>query len=285
MQICKYANSQYGMRRCRVRYSGNSFYFRISYFHACILSHLHITLAYSKVFSHAVTDYGSLLLDWHNALVGRNTGNPTNMQLELFGDGSFEWRTDDSSQLYAPVFPFDWDGDGLENSVDPEPLVAVPDAHGTNVEWYNVVCANIVNSNAYYFVDVVAARGPVPIRFNADRESLLGSPVVIARGGETNHVPLLMGVEYAVTSAEPLSLSAPSNVVVTMTGLNDGRAFNVQWPLSFDLSPDSGGYAVDVQPFDPGMPFAKIYRDLNLTNRRPLPYRSSDMLLQDQPMT
>ena len=166
MQICKYANSQYGMRRCRVRYRGNSFYFRISYFHACILSHLHITLAYSKVFSHAVTDYGSLLLDWHNALVGRNTGNPTNMQLELFGDGSFEWRTDDSSHLYAPVFPFDWDGDGLENSVDPEPLVAGPDA-----------------------------------------------------------------------------------------------------------------------PLDRGMPFAKIYRDLNLTNRRPLPYRSSDMLLQDQPMT
>ncbi len=219
----------------------------------------HSSFAYfhiSNVLSHAVTDYGSLLLDWHNALVGRNTGNPTNMQLELFGDGSFEWRTDDSSQLYAPVFPFDWDGDGLENSVDPEPLVAGPDAHGTNVEWYNVVCANIVNSNAYYFVDVVAARGPVPIRFNADRESLLGSPVVIARGGETNHVPLLMGVEYAVTSAEPLSLSAPSNVVVTMTGLNDGRAFNVQWPLSFDLSPDSGGYAVDVQPFDPGGEFS-----------------------------
>ena len=69
------------------------------------------------------------------------------------------------------------DGDGLENSVDPDPEVAGPDAHGTNAEWYNSVCSNVVtavegggamgastpvlswpedvNSNAYYFVDIV----------------------------------------------------------------------------------------------------------------------------------
>ena len=44
------------------------------------------------------------------------------------------------------MFPFDWDGDGLENSVDPEPLVAGPDAHGTNAEWYNVVCSNVFSA-------------------------------------------------------------------------------------------------------------------------------------------
>ena len=246
----------------------------------------------ASVFSHAVTDYGSLLLDWRNALVGRNVNNPTNMQLELFGDGSFEWRTEDSSQLYAPVFPFDWDGDGLENSVDPEPLVAGPDAHGTNVEWYNNVCSNVyeageadepvtapvgtaigprdlappgislsprtsdVNTNAYYFVEVVASRGPAPIYFTADRESRLGSPVVVARGGETNHVPLLMGIEYAVTSTVPFSVSAPSNAVATMAGFNDGRAFNVKWPLLFELTVDDDGYAIDVGPFDPGGTFS-----------------------------
>ena len=246
----------------------------------------------ASVFSHAVTDYGSLLLDWRNSLAGRNVNNPTNMQLELFGDGSFEWRTDDSSQLYAPVFPFDWDGDGLENSVDPEPLVAGPDAHGTNVEWYNVVCSNVyeaveagepanapagmeigprdlappgislsprtsdVNTNAYYFVEVVASRGPAPIYFTADRESRLGSPVVVARGGETNHVPLLMGIEYAVKSTVPFSVSAPSNAVATMAGFNDGRAFNVKWPLLFDLTVDDDGYAIDVGPFDPGGTFS-----------------------------
>ena len=57
----------------------------------------------ASVFSHAVTDYGSLLLDWRNALAGRNVNNPTNMQLELFGDGSFEWRTRLSSHSTGTV--------------------------------------------------------------------------------------------------------------------------------------------------------------------------------------
>jgi hypothetical protein len=78
----------------------------------------------------------------------------------------------------------------------------------------------------------------------------------VAYGGETNHVPLLMGVEYTVTSTVPLSVSAPSNASVTVAGFNDGRAFSVKWPLAFDLSPDGNGYAVDVRPFDPGGEFS-----------------------------
>ena len=220
-----------------------------------------------SVFSHAVTSYGSLLLDWRNALVGRSASNPANLQLELFGDGSFEWRTDDSSQLYAPVFPFDWDGDGLENSVDPEPLVAGPDAHGTNAEWYNVVCSNVfeaadaaapstahedmrppgldlasraadVNTNAYYFVEVVASRGPAPIYFTADGASRLGNPVVVARAGETNHVPLLIGATYAVTSPVPIAVEAPLSATVATAG--DERNFTVAWPAGLACSPQDG---------------------------------------------
>ena len=56
-----------------------------------------------------------------------------------------------------------------------------------------------VNSNAYYFVDVVAERGPSPIRFTGDRESRLGDLAVVALAGETNRVPLLIGISYAVT--------------------------------------------------------------------------------------
>ena len=187
----------------------------------------------ASVFRHAVTN-GSLFLDWRNALVGRDPSFPTNLQLELRSDGGFVWRTDDGSCSYLPVFPFDWDGDGLENSVDPEPLDANPvAAHGTPVEWYTIVCSNVfwavgdsgtqtvtlrtgeevpfrtnVNANAYYFVDVVAARGPAPIYFNADRDSRLGSPVVVALAGETNRVPLLMGVGYSVTSTVPIAVTA-----------------------------------------------------------------------------
>ena len=210
----------------------------------------------SNVFWHATSPSNSLIVTWENSPVNRDVSCITNFQAEFFSDGRFAYRYQNQTVEYAPAFPFDWDNDGLENTLDPEPLVAGPDAHGTNEEWYNVVCADIVNTNAYYFVDVVVDRGPVPICFNADRESHLGSPIVIARGGETNHVPLLMGVEYIVTSTEPFSVSAPSNAVVTINGLNDGRSFTVKWPLSFDLSPDDGGYAVGVQPFDPGGAFS-----------------------------
>ncbi|MGN0888907.1 MAG: hypothetical protein ACI4UY_08520, partial [Kiritimatiellia bacterium] len=39
-----------------------------------------------SVFSHAVTTNGSLLLDWRNALVGRDPDTPTNLQMEIFSD-------------------------------------------------------------------------------------------------------------------------------------------------------------------------------------------------------
>ena len=69
------------------------------------------------------------------------------------------------------VEPFDWDGDGLVNTIDPGPHTGSADCHGTCAAWYNIVCFNIltavdgdygtvltwrseVNQNAYYFVEV-----------------------------------------------------------------------------------------------------------------------------------
>ena len=236
-----------------------------------------------SVFWHAATPSNSLLATWWNAAYGRDESCPTNFQAELFPDGRFEYRYDDRTVVYAPVFPFDWDSDGLENSVDPDPLVAGPDAHGTNAEWYNVVCSNVlaaaegvvaahgdmcppnlilsprtadVNTNAYYFVEVVTELGPAPIYFTADRESRLGSPVVVAIGGVTNYVPLLMGIEYAVTSTVPIAVSVPSNAVASIAREGDCRAFTVTWPLAFNLFPADSGYSVEVEPFDPGCEYS-----------------------------
>ena len=227
----------------------------------------------ASVFSHAVTTNGSLLLDWRNALVGRDPNAPTNLQMELFHDGSFAWRTDDTSQFYLPVLPFDYDDDGLENSVDPEPLVPNPvDAHGTPPEWYRVVCSNVftvaddsnlptfkpsnINSNAYYFIDVVAEEGPAPIWFNADRDSRLGSPVVVALAGETNHVPLLIGVEYAVTSTVPFSVTVPEGGFAEANQQNERNSI-VKWPLEFEFVEETTGtYTVNVVPYDPGGTFS-----------------------------
>ena len=79
--------------------------------------------------------------------------NLVSFQAELFNDGSVAYRYDGSSvatnDFVVPLeLPFDRDGDGLENSVDPEPFVAGPDAHGTNAEWYNTVCSNVFEAVA-----------------------------------------------------------------------------------------------------------------------------------------
>lgn len=233
----------------------------------------------ASAFRHAVTTNISLLLDWRNALVGRDANALTNLQMELFSDGSFTWRTDGESQVYLPVFPFDWDGDGLENSVDPEPLIPnAVDAHGTNGEWYNIVCSNVfvmvessdiqtffnsnigfrpdVNTNAYYFIDVVTEVGPAPIYFNADRDSRLGSPVVVGRAGETNHVPLLIGLAYTVTSTVPITVSLQKNGFAEI--IDSGDQFcTLKWPLNFEFVEGSTGInMVTVEPYDPGGTFS-----------------------------
>ena len=156
-----------------------------------------------SVFWHFSTPSNSLIATWENAFHGRDAACPTNFQAEFFADGSFVYRYPDHATAYPPVLPFDYDGDGLENSVDPEPEVPSPDAHGTNAQWYNTVCSNIlvaaeatncvppvslawkegVKSNAYYFVDVVATRGPAPICFFDSTERMPDDPVVVARAG------------------------------------------------------------------------------------------------------
>ncbi len=211
-----------------------------------------------SVFWHEQTPSNSLILTWHNALYGRDVNSPTNFQAELFADGRFDYRYPDRTVQYAPVFPFDWDGDGLENSVDPEPLVAGPDAHGTNAEWYNRVCGGVfmafagpdgidlepkaaeVNTNAYYFVKVVA-ESLAPVFFRADGPSRLGSPVVVARAGETNCVPLLIGAHYCVSSSVPITVTAPDGAVVERTGDWEQPAFDVCWPVAIEFASGADG--------------------------------------------
>lgn len=236
-----------------------------------------------SLFWYAATPSNTLLATWCNAALGRDATNPVSFQAELFPDGGFAYRYEGHTLRHERVWSFDWDDDGLENSVDPDPLTPCPDAHGTNAEWYNTVCSNVfeasgppgialsprtpdVNINAYYFVDVVAARGPAPIYFTGDRASRLGNPVVVARAGETNRVPLLIGVNYAVTSTVPFAVSVPANAApsgagacyaaVTTNGVSNCA---VQWPLNFAFTESIGDscriYTANVEPYDPGGTF------------------------------
>ena len=210
------------------------------------------------------------LLTWEGVYAGRDRTGQYNAQIELRSGGDFTTRSNNVECVYRRVPPFDWDDDGLENSVDPDPLVAGPDAHGTNAEWYNTVCSNVfsavtsvelpwqegVNSNAYYFVDVVTEHGPAPIYFTGDRDSRLGNPVVVARAGETNHVPLLIGVSYAVTSTVPFMVSVPDEYMYPEVQTNEPCVATISWPLNFVFTESVGAsnrvYTVTVEPYDPG---------------------------------
>ena len=230
----------------------------------------------------------SKLLTWENFFLNADTNTPVSAQIELFSDGNFTMRSNNLERVCHRVISFDWDDDGLENSVDPDPLVAGPDAHGTNAEWYNTVCSNVfsavegggtgttgilpigddcvlswregVNSNAYYFVDVVTTNGPAPIYFTGDRESRLGNPVVVARVFETNHVPLLIGIDYAITSPVPFTVSYPLDYMYIEMETNTPCRAHVRWPLNFvfteNLGYSSRSYAVSVEPYDPGGVFS-----------------------------
>ena len=229
-----------------------------------------------SLFWHATTPSNTLVMTWVGGLYARSHTNQVDFQVELFNDGSYDYRYADHAERFPASLPFDLDGDGLENSADPEPETAGPDAHGTNAEWYNMVCSNVleavaatsaalppelswragVNSNAYYFVDVVTERGPAPIYFTGDRETRLGNPVVVARAFETNRVPLLIGVDYSITSDTPFTVSFPVDYMYPEEETNELCRAHIRWPLEFTVTPDgNGGYFAEATPYDPGCTF------------------------------
>jgi len=221
---------------------------------------------------------GSQVLTWENFFLGSDTNVPVNAQIRLYGNGDFTTSSNELVTVCRRVEPFDWDGDGLANDIDPEPYSGSDDFHGTCAAWYNVACSNIltaadgdcgveltwrdgVNSNAYYFVEVVAERGPSEVVFSASQAGNLGSPVVVVHAGETNTVPLLVGVEYAVTSTVPISVTAPANGHA-LVSFDSPKTCMIRWPVTFAFAetigePAQSGnaprtYEVTAGPFDPG---------------------------------
>ena len=183
----------------------------------------------------ALMRYGSQSLTWENFFIGEDTNTPVNAQIRLYENGDFTRSSNDLVTVCRRVEPFDWDGDGLANTIDPDPYTGSADCHGTCAAWYNIACSNIltavdgdhgmvltwrseVNQNAYYFVEVVAESGPAQIVFSASQAGNLGSPVIVAHAGETNTVPLLVGVEYSVTSTAPCTSECTCGGSCTATG-------------------------------------------------------------------
>ena len=68
-------------------------------------------------------------------------------------------------------------------------------------------------------------------------------------------MPLLIGINYAVTSPVPFTVSIPDDGFATVTA-NGVSNCKVRWPLEFSVSPDgNGGFYTSVIPYDPGGTF------------------------------
>ena len=84
----------------------------------------------------------------------------------------------------------------------------------------------------------------------------LGDPVVVARAGETNRVPLLVGIDYAVTSDTPFSVSFPVDYMYPAVETNEPCVARIHWPLEFTVTPGTDNdYTVSAGPYDPGCEF------------------------------
>ena len=75
----------------------------------------------------------------------------------------------------------------------------------------------------------------------------------------TNRVPLLIGIDYAVTSDTPFSVSFPVDYMYVEVETNEPCVARIRWPLDFlfteSVMPSNRTYAVTVVPYDPGGEF------------------------------
>ncbi|MBR6733256.1 MAG: hypothetical protein IKL96_02530 [Kiritimatiellae bacterium] len=198
----------------------------------------------SNVFWHAVSPSNSLIVTWENAPVNRDVNCITNFQAEFFSDGRFAYRYQDHAVDYAPVFPFDWDGDGLENSVDPEPMVYGGDSFGTGAEWLNANCGSVLSASlgtndeitiswhtnvceaAYFWLHFKVMRDGTCVVMDCDGESSLGDLFVIANSNQVCRVPLLKGPQYRLTANWPVEDLASEDADASIQHADRGSAGN-----------------------------------------------------------
>ena len=170
--------------------------------------------------------------------------------------GDFSTRSNALETVYRRVNPNDWDGDGLANEIDANPMINDGDFFGTGVDWLNVNCAGVLsattnelgdvtiawhtnaNPNAYYWLDLAAtgALGVAKITATCDGESDLGDLVIIARTNEVCHIPLLIGATYTVESDLPIAYSAVSSEHANIL-TNSEQSLVVSFPLEFSFEP------------------------------------------------
>lgn len=216
---------------------------------------------------------GGYAICWENVFLGGDTNAATNAQIIMKDNGWFETWSNEVGRVYKSINPYDWDGDGLDNTIDSTPKAYDGNCFGTGIDWLNANCGAILSAsldaddairidwnpnsseNAYYWLSFTATHDSTRITITCDGPSNLGDMVVIAKEGQSCSVPLLVGAVYSVQSDWPLdgiSASDPEAVIRSagpMRLMRGGSAaavghsddFEVERPIAFGVESGEGG--------------------------------------------
>ena len=202
-------------------------------------------------------DGGQRRVTWERFFAGGDTNRPVNAQIILNPDGGFVTRSNDLVRVYSRIDPNDWDGDGLDNSIDDDPYVNDGDSHGTGADWINSECDDILfatngangelilewigNEDAYFWLSFTAQRDGTRVFIDCESESNLGDMVVIANSNQVCNVPLLMGPRYHVTANWPVANITTSDPAANIwsygtRGFGPSGDFGVQREVELHLT-------------------------------------------------
>ena len=216
---------------------------------------------------------GGYAICWENVFLGGDTNAATNLQIVMRDNGWFETWSNEVGRVYRRINPYDWDDDGLDNTIDSTPKAYDGNCFGTGVSWLNANCGATLSASldaddairidwstnsserAYYWLNFTALHDSTRITITCDGPSDLGDMVVIANEGQNCAVPLLMGAVYSVQSNWPVGGISTSDPAATirpaepMPMFHGGSAaplspsddFEVERPLDFGLAGDEAG--------------------------------------------
>ena len=187
----------------------------------------------SRLWSAADAD-GSRVVTWERFFLNADTNAPVSAQVRLFADGAFETRSNEVGRAYERIHPSDWDGDGIPNAIDEEPLVRNGDFYGPG----NVLPQN-ANVAAYRTVAIASEGDAVAeVVFSGDGTSNYPDPHFMARPHSVNEVTILVGKTYTVTSDAPIGFLW-SDDAETCVWTNGANSLVVQRPVT--VSYEFGG--------------------------------------------
>jgi len=177
----------------------------------------------------AMADGDCRVLTWENFFLGGDTNAPVNAQIRLSPNGDFTTSSNEVETVCRRVNPDDWDGDGIPNPDDANPMFCDGDFFGP---------ANVLpegaNTSAYCTVSVVATGPDSLITFAGDGPSNYPDPCFIAKSGVTNEVVILIGKTYQVSSDFPVSFVGVSDPA-TDVSVHDPHDFTVVRPVAISF--------------------------------------------------